>query len=206
MTTDDARTRRQAPSAIPRGYFNAMERHMNDDTQSTPVAAQDTRGERGERGQWRGRLTDAQKQYVIRRLAAYDRPSRIRRDLREQSGVEISLPGIEQYDPTRSPRCSKESAELFWTVRKAHVGQQSDQAAKSRRVERLVMQTVELIAERILKGVDAEGRAMFAKRPQDITDEDRVDALLAFIDKLKATSPASYAAIRAALNDAPDAA
>ena len=78
----------------------------------------------------------------------------------------------------------------------------ADRAGKSRRVERIVLRTVEVLADRILKGVDAEGRNMFTKRPEDITDDDRIAALQAFLENLRETNPVGYAAIQAALSDA----
>jgi hypothetical protein len=42
---------------------------------------------------------------------------------------------------------------------------------------------------------------MFAKRPEDISDNDRIRALVAFVRKLKATDPAGFAAIRSEFFD-----
>ena len=149
-----------------------------------------------------GKLTREQKIHVVRRLAAYDGPAEIARDLRKQFGIEITRQAIEQYDPTKGSECAEEWADLFRNARQEYMGDKADRAGKSRRVERIVLRTFEVLADRILKGVDAEGRRMFAKRPEDITDDDRIAALQAFLDHLRETNPAGYAAIQAALSDA----
>jgi hypothetical protein len=89
--------------------------------------------------------------------------------------------------------------EMFFAARKAHVGDQSDRTVNARRIERLVLRIVAQITERILKGVEGEARDTLAKRADEITDEDRLRALQAFIDKLKTAPPAGYAAIQRAL-------
>jgi hypothetical protein len=176
---------------------------MNDDADNCTAQFAD-RAERALAGRRArpSKLTHAQKGYVVRRLAAYDGPTEIARDMREKFGVEISYQAVAGYDPTRTPACGKEWADMFRVARKDYLGDKADQEGKSRRVERMVLRTVEILAERILKGVDAEGRHMFVKRPEDITDDDRICALLAFIDRLKEENPAGYAAIQAALSDA----
>ena len=144
------------------------------------------------------KLNDEQRAYIVRRLAAYERPSRIMREVRERFGIEITHAGIDYYDPTRSAMCGKQWAELFYTVRRAHVGGQSDQASRSRKVERLVLRTVEILADRILDGVLAEAQH-FASDAGEITDEDRLRALLAFIERLKIGDHPGIAEIRRVL-------
>jgi len=144
------------------------------------------------------KLTDEQREYIVRRLAAYERPSRIRREVRERFGIEISHAGIDYYDPTRSAACGKQWADLFYTVRRAHAGSRSDDANKSRKVERLVVRTVEILADRILNGVLAEAEH-FTSDAGEITDEDRLRALLAFIARLKISNHPGIAEIRRAL-------
>jgi len=144
------------------------------------------------------KFTDEQREYIVRRLAAYERPSRIRREVRERFGIEISHAGIDYYDPTRSAACGKQWADLFYTVRRAHAGSRSDDANKSRKVERLVVRTVEILADRILNGVLAEAEH-FTSDAGEITDEDRLRALLAFIARLKISNHPGIAEIRRAL-------
>jgi len=145
------------------------------------------------------KLNDEQREYIVRRLAAYERPGKVRREVRERFGIEVSHAGIDYYDPTRSAACGKQWADLFHTARRAHIGSQSDPAARNRKVERLVLRTVEIVADRILSGVQAE--ALGATDADEITDEDRLRALVAFVEKLKITNPPGVAEIRRALFD-----
>ena len=148
------------------------------------------------------KLTDEQREYIVRRLAAYERPSRIRREVRERFSIEISPTAIDHYDPTRRAKCGKQWADLFYAARRAHAGSRSDEATRSRKVERLVLRTVEILADRILTGVQAEAQGADA---DEITDEDRLRALVAFVEKLKITNPPGVAEIRRALFDDPGA-
>ena len=150
------------------------------------------------RGKEPSKLTDEQREYIVRRLAAYERPSRIRREVRERFGIEMSPTAIDHYDPTRRARCGKRWADLFYAARRAHAGSQSDEATRSRKVERMVLRTVEIVAERILNGVLTEAQH-FATDAGEITDEDRLRALLAFIERLKISNHPGIAEIRRAL-------
>jgi hypothetical protein len=147
------------------------------------------------------RLTDEQRQYVVRRLAAGDGPAKIVRDVQARFGIKMSRQGVAHYDPTREPHCPQHWAAEFAAARRSLAVAQSNKTVKFARTERLVLQAIETLADRILRGVDAEGRKMFAKRPEDISDNDRIRALVAFVRKLKATDPAGYAAIRSAFFD-----
>ena len=120
------------------------------------------------------KLNDEQRQYVVRRLAAGDGPARIARDMQTRFGVKMSRQGIAHYDPTREPDCPQDWAQEFVAARRALAVAQSNKTVKFARTERLVLQAIETLTDRILKGVDAEGRKMFAKRPEDISDNDRI--------------------------------
>ena len=159
----------------------------------------------------RHKLTEAQKDYVIRRLAAYDTPTEIQRDLREKFGVEITRQAVETYDPTRRPDCGKQSADVFFGARGALLEREPEaplslRKDEIRRRERLVLRSVEMLADRILKSIDAGSGDVFAKRADRISDEDRLRALQSFADRLKATNPAGFAALRITLlGEPPDA-
>jgi hypothetical protein len=185
------------------------EQHMNDYGDFSPSALlnRPSEGEPPRARRTQHKLTEAQKDYVIRRLAAYDSPGEIQRDLHEKLGVEITRQGIEQYDPTRSPACGKESAELFFSARGALL-QQSEPPVTTRkdeirRRERIVLRAIETLADRILKSIDAGTRDVFAKRADRISDDDRLRALQDFATRLKTTNPAGFAALRTALLDEP---
>jgi hypothetical protein len=177
---------------------------MNHDCDTVPEATPGaTAHEARPRNKWPSKLTREQKEYIVGRLAEYGSPTEIALEVRRQFGVKLSRQSIVQYDPTRVTRCGKEWGDLFVARRKAYAAEKADRAGKLRRTERLVLRTVELLAERILKGVDAEGRAMFTKPPEEISDEDRLAALLVFIDRLKTANPDGYTAIRIALSEEP---
>ena len=163
-----------------------------------PKSATDPTRAASPRAEEAAQAHDEQREYIVRRLAAYERPSRIRREVRERFGIEMSHTAIDHYDPTRSARCGKRWADLFYAARRAHVGGQSDQATRSRKVERLVLRTVEILADRILNGVLAEAQH-FATDAGEITDEDRLRALLAFIERLKISHHPGVAEIRRVL-------
>jgi hypothetical protein len=146
------------------------------------------------------KLTDEHREYIVRRLAAYVRPSQVRREMRERFGVALTRPAIDHYDPTLSPGCGKQWADLFYTVRRGQIRGAPDLATRSGRVERLVLRTVEILASQILNGVQAEAQS-FETDAGEITDEDRLRALIAFIEKLKITNPPGVAEIRRALSD-----
>ena len=69
---------------------------MNDDADFSPTTllqgTPDGQAARARRPNHK--LTEAQKDYVIRRLAAYDTPTEIQRDLREKFGVEITRQAV----------------------------------------------------------------------------------------------------------------
>jgi hypothetical protein len=71
----------------------------------------------------RTKLTDEQKIYVVKRLAAYDKPKAIARDLARDFGVTITHHGVAAYDPER--RAAKHLAqrwrELFARERAAYL-------------------------------------------------------------------------------------
>jgi hypothetical protein len=47
------------------------------------------------------KLTDEHKTYVVKRLAAYDKPKAIARDLAQELGATLTHHGVAAYDPTR---------------------------------------------------------------------------------------------------------
>ena len=70
-----------------------------------------------------GKLTAAQKEYVVHRLAAFDSPSTVQKALLEQFGVKITRSSIEFYDPTKraSAKRPEKWQEIFFATRKAFV-------------------------------------------------------------------------------------
>jgi hypothetical protein len=74
------------------------------------------------------KLTDPQKIYVVRRLAAYDSLAVIVRGLKDEFGITVRSGLIQHYDPQRpagrhlAPRLKK----LFWDTRKTYIDGTAD--------------------------------------------------------------------------------
>jgi hypothetical protein len=67
------------------------------------------------------KLTDQQKEYVVRRLAAYDSPTAIARDLKREFGVTIGHQSVGRYNPELGSRLDQRWKDLFAHVRAAHL-------------------------------------------------------------------------------------
>jgi hypothetical protein len=146
------------------------------------------------------KLSDAQREWIVRRLAARDSPTAIRSGVRERFGIEISRQTIESYDPTRNPQCGRRWTALYRDVRKDHGASHAGLTASARQVERLARRIVEILERRILAGPGSAARGC-VKKPGAITDQDRLRALAVFVARLRVTDPAGLAAIRRALFD-----
>jgi hypothetical protein len=88
----------------------------------------------------RHKLTEEQKIYVVKRLAAYDPLPAIVRGLKEQFGITISRPALVHYNPERAENhcLAPRWKDLFWQTRKAHIAGtahlgDTDKAARIRR-------------------------------------------------------------------------
>jgi len=87
----------------------------------------------------RTKLTDEQKIYVVQRLAAYDKPRAIARDLARQFGVTVTHHAIAPYDPGRGAgrHLAPRWRELFARERAAYLastgGIGADQAQPTRK-------------------------------------------------------------------------
>jgi hypothetical protein len=69
------------------------------------------------------KLSDEQKAYVVKRLAAYDKPLAIAQGLNEVFGVTISTQAIEHYDPERPAGhdLARKWRDVFWKARTAFI-------------------------------------------------------------------------------------
>jgi hypothetical protein len=69
------------------------------------------------------RLTDQQRIYVVRRLAAYDKPGEIAKSLAQEFGVTISINAIEGYNPGLSAgrNLAQRWRDLFAQAREAYL-------------------------------------------------------------------------------------
>jgi hypothetical protein len=66
-------------------------------------------------------LTDEQKIYIVRRLAAHDAQDVIARGLKQDFGIKVRLQLIASYNPEREAgrKLSRRWRDLFWRTRKA---------------------------------------------------------------------------------------
>ena len=147
--------------------------------------------------EWRGRralpkLSDEQRAYIIRRLAADASPAAIRREVRERFGIALRISAIAYYDPTRVPTPKKRWAPPFHAARMARTADQTALMGEARQIERLARRIVEVLEGRVLDGFDVA-------RAVAITDEDRLRALRVFVARLAVSNPAGVAEIRCAL-------
>jgi hypothetical protein len=73
----------------------------------------------------RRKLTDEEKAYVVRRLAAYDKPAAIAQGLKDIFGVTATPQSIEHYDPQRPAGhdLAPHWREVFWAARKAYIAE-----------------------------------------------------------------------------------
>ena len=147
-------------------------------------------------------LSDAQREWIVRRLAASGAPSAIRREVRERFGIEASRQTIWRYGPSRNLQCPKRWAALFCTTRREHDAGTADLTASVRQVERLARRIVEILERRILAGPGAAPRRG-VRNAGPITDDDRLRALMVFVARMRVTNPAGVAEIRRALFDVP---
>jgi hypothetical protein len=72
------------------------------------------------------KLNETQKAYVVRRLAAYDRPLVIARDLAREFGVTITPQTVGQYHPDSGRRLAQRWKDLFAQARAAHLAGTAD--------------------------------------------------------------------------------
>jgi hypothetical protein len=135
------------------------------------------------------KLTDAQREYVVERLAVFESPTAITRTLQQEFGVRISHQAIRRYDPTRSTGCPERWKLLFAATRQKFIEGKAGRGAanailRTRKRERMMLRAVETIADRIIKSTaEYEGDAFAAPRP--LTDAERSREIQALIEKVK---------------------
>lgn len=87
------------------------------------------------------RLTSAQKRFIVRRLAVFDRPSEVERAVKERFGVEVTSDQLAHYDPTTKSgqRLASDLTQLFEETRRAFIEEQKGIAIayKSKRLRDL---------------------------------------------------------------------
>ena len=122
-----------------------------------------------------GKLDDEHKLYVVRRLAAYDKPAAIARGLAETFGVKVSEQAIEHYDPGRPAGAdlAPQWRDIFRAARKAYIASIADignmeKAVRMRLRERMAISAWEKedykLANSILDSIAKEAGDAFAGR------------------------------------------
>ena len=133
------------------------------------------------------KLTAAQRDQIVVRLAGFEAPCEIRNSLGQELGITISHQYICQLDPTRNQKCPEKWRRRFFAVRDAILRENGQSAAKrvmrGRAGERRVLRAVTALADQFLDVIGREVREMLAKRP-DISDTHRARALSAFVKKV----------------------
>ena len=102
------------------------------------------------------KLTDAQREYVVERLAGYDSPVAIAKSLQQEFGISITHQSVARYDPTRSRKCPQRWKLQFFATRRAIIEAKAARGAanaimRTRQRERLMVRVLELGADRIIK-------------------------------------------------------
>lgn len=72
----------------------------------------------------RPKLNDELRKFIVRSLACFDSPATVRKALKEDHGIEVSLQAIEQYDATKS-NALKKWVPLFEQIRKQFIADSS---------------------------------------------------------------------------------
>ena len=158
-----------------------------------------------ERPRRRGKLTTAQQEYVVERLAAFDSPSAIARSLRDELDIDIGHQAVGRYDPTRFRNCPRRWKALFEAKRLAILQDKGARSAAARAVrmrtrERVALRTIESLAGGILENIARQAGAGFvsphAGKPggRPLTDVERARAVMALLQKVEADEAANGAA------------
>jgi hypothetical protein len=133
------------------------------------------------------KLTVAQRDQIVVRLAAFEGPCEIKNSVRRELGITLSHQYICRMDPTRNPKCPEKWRRRFFAVREAILRDKAEVAAehamRGRSRERKVLRAVRVLADQFLDVVGREIRQTLAKRP-DISDAHRARALAAFVKKV----------------------
>jgi hypothetical protein len=142
----------------------------------------------------RGKLTTAQQEYVVERLAAFDSPSTVARSLHDEFGIAVTRRSTSRYDPTRNPKCPARWTMLFHAKRQAILQHKGAQAAVNRAVrlrsrERAALRAIDALAGNFLddavRQVEAGSPPPSGPQPtgRPLTDEERTRAIMALLEK-----------------------
>ena len=143
-----------------------------------------------------GKLTTAQQEYVVERLAAFCNPGEVVRSVREKFGITLTRQAVEQYDPTRDRRCPARWTTLFRLRRQAILESKGlhgavDRAAQSRSRERVALCAIEGLAadmlETLARQVGQQHEAPPVAPPR--SNAERARAILALLNEVQLDGP-----------------
>ena len=143
-----------------------------------------------------GKLTTAQQEYVVERLAAFDNPGAVVRSVREKFGITLTRQAVEQYDPTRDRRCPARWTTLFRLRRQAILESKGlhgavERAAQSRSRERVARCASAGLAADLLATLARQTAGVAAQRAAPpLTDAERARAILALLAEVRLDGPA----------------
>ena len=139
----------------------------------------------GAPGSGPGKLTTAQQEYVVERLAAFDSPLEVARGVREKFGISITRNSIRRYDPTRYPECAARWKELFYAARHAMLRNKGQAAALDRAALRAFDAHADGMLEQLLRRIEAGSPPPCGPRRAErpLTDAERTRAILALLRK-----------------------
>ena len=134
------------------------------------------------------KLTDAQREYVVERLAVFETPTAVARSLQQEFGIRISHQAVARYDPTRSAKCPERWKLLFVATRNSFTEGKAARGAanailRTRKRERLMLRAVEAIANRIIRSTAEYEDDAFVE-PKPLTDEESARRICALIKKV----------------------
>jgi hypothetical protein len=140
-----------------------------------------------------GKLTTAQQEYVVERLAAFCHPGEVVRSVREKFGIALTRQAVEQYDPTRDKRCPARWTALFRLRRQAILESKGLHGAVARAAqrERVARCAIEALAADMIETLARQvGRQRAAPRVEaPRSDAERARAILALLDEVQLDRP-----------------
>jgi hypothetical protein len=141
------------------------------------------------------KLTDAQKEYVVERLAGFGSPTAIAASLRDEFGISITRQAVVKYDPTRWPKCPERWKQPFFATRQAIIQNKAARGAANtnmlaRSHARVTLRAVEALAARMLKAAAREADTGRPEPPRKLTDQERSRGVGALINKVRAAREA----------------
>jgi hypothetical protein len=121
------------------------------------------------------KLTDEQRIYIIKRLAARHGPMAVMRGLKDDFGVTLSQHAVDHYDAERAPHSKRAQrwTDLFWREREAYLARtahlgKTDKAARIRQREAMMHREWaagrHAVANAILDSIAKELGATFGRK------------------------------------------